>query len=556
MAQAQDTQARNTQARNTQARNTQAQNSKIDSGGEHRLTFHGAGRTVTGSCMLLETHGLRLLVDCGMFQGSKSLQELNYEPFAFDAHRIDAVLLTHAHIDHCGLIPKLVNAGFRGPVHCTEPTRDLLAITLPDSGHIQESEVRRLNARNAQRGRDEIEPLYTEEDALRSVEQCSIVDLEHWFDVGPGVRARYWNAGHILGAASIEVCAGNLHLLFSGDIGPDEKAFYPDPEAPQGFDAVVCESTYGDRDRPDIPMAARRTLLEAEVNEAMARGGNLIIPAFAIERTQELLLDLATLMNQGKIRRHQVFIDSPMANRATEVFHNYRHDLEDLGQTDIFRHPSLHYVTTGQQSMRLNDMTGIIIIAASGMCEAGRIRHHLKHNLWRRDSTVLFAGYQAEGTLGRIIRDGAERVRIQGEEIAVKAHIRSLDHYSAHADQAELLRWINERMPINGGLFLTHGEEKAMEVLARHAASSGLTDAQIFRPKIGETFALAPGERPRSLGGARKLDPRTIHGDWHNDYAALTVDLKDRLQGLSSDRARAEALARMRAVLDEFAHRR
>jgi metallo-beta-lactamase family protein len=519
------------------------------------LTFHGAGRTVTGSCMTFEAAGKQVMVDCGMFQGPKSLQQLNYEPFTFDPSKIDALLLTHAHIDHCGLIPKLVKHGFGGPIYCTEPTKDLLGFTLPDSGHIQESEVRRLNKRNSQRGWDEIEPIYTEADALQAIEQCVLIELEGWIALGNDVQARYWNAGHILGSASIEVSGAGVHGLFSGDIGPDEKAFHPDPEAPQGFDFVVSESTYGDRDKPDVANAKRRALLEAEVEAAMARGGNLIIPAFAIERTQELLLDLATLMNSGHLARHQIFIDSPLANKVTGVFRKHHADLEETGtHGDIFAHPAFHYVTTAEQSMRLNGMTGAIIISASGMCEAGRVRHHLKNNLWRSDSTILFCGYQGEGTLGRVIRDGAERVRIHGDEIAVRAQIRTLDHYSAHADQAELLRWIAERMPIHGALFLTHGEEKAMEVLAGHAEAQGVQ--HVIRPKIGERFDLAPGGRPRSMGGARALTPQTIHGDWHNAYAALEVELKSKLRDLPSDKARSEALARMRRVLDDYAQAR
>ncbi|HMP57514.1 MAG TPA: MBL fold metallo-hydrolase, partial [Novosphingobium sp.] len=284
------------------------------------ITFHGAAGTVTGSCMELRHGGHGLLIDCGLFQGTRTLETLNWQALPFDPASLDAVILTHAHIDHSGLLPKLVRQGYAGPIFCTRPTRDLLYHMLPDAGRIQEGEAERRNRRTDRADEDAIEPIYTEADGLAAWERCEPVDLCAWFEPAPGFRVRLWNAGHILGSASVEVEVGGRRLLFSGDLGPDYKAFHPDPDAPAGLDHVVCESTYGDRTRDDIDIEARRDLLEHEIRTALARGGNLVVPVFALERTQELLLDIARLINAGRLPHPRVFIDSPLATRATEVF--------------------------------------------------------------------------------------------------------------------------------------------------------------------------------------------------------------------------------------------
>jgi metallo-beta-lactamase family protein len=526
------------------------------------LAFHGAARTVTGSCMeLTHTHEgntTRVLVDCGLFQGSKTLQQLNIDPFGFDPRGVDVLLLTHAHIDHCGLIPKLTKTGFTGAIYCTEPTADILAFTLLDSAHIQESEAERLSRRNAQRGRAEVEPIYTQANAQESFEQVRTIALEQWFPIGPGLRARYWNAGHIIGSASIEVEATQpsgrpLKLLFSGDLGPDEKAFYADPDAPKGFDVVVSESTYGNRDRPDVTLSERRAALERAVQAALERGGNLLIPSFAIERTQELLLDLAILMNAGKLPRTQVFIDSPLASKATSVYHKHAHDLEGLpGGGSPFSHPAFHYVETGAQSQQLAKLSGVIILAASGMCEAGRIRHHLKNNLWRPESTVLFVGYQAQGSLGQAIQSGAKYVRIHGEEVRVKCQVHSLENYSAHADRPELARWVQERLPVHGGVFLTHGEPDAMAGLTAELVKLGIGENRVFQPTLDAVYGLAPDTAPVLLTKGRTIAEETLRHDWHNDYADMMAGMKDRLARLPDDTARAKALSQMRRILDEM----
>jgi metallo-beta-lactamase family protein len=514
------------------------------------LTIHGAAQTVTGSCFELSWRGHRLLIDCGLFQGPRSLEALNREPFAFEPSSIEAVLLTHAHLDHSGLLPRLVAEGFRGPIWCTAATRDLLGEMLPDAARIQEQETERRNRRPDRADELAIAPLYTSADAERTLGLITAVELEQQFEPAPGYQARLWNAGHILGSASVEVVAGGIRTLFSGDLGPDHKSFHLDPDGPHGIDHVLCESTYGDREREDMTIERRRSLLETEVKVALARGGNLVIPVFALERTQELLLDLARLINAGKLPNAQVFIDSPLASRATQVFRKHRSELEDLGDGEIFRHPAFHYTESVEASMGINRLSGAIILSASGMCEAGRIRHHLRFNLPRPDSTILFVGFQAQGTLGRTIVDGARRVRISGRDVAVRAQIRRIDSYSAHADRSELIAWIEARKPIRGSMFLTHGEASAIEAL-RADLEPGL--ASVLVPEIGEKYALEAEAPAHRLAAGRADLRQVINRDWQNAYADFSVNLKRQLQEIESAEERTEASARMRKILDELA---
>lgn len=518
---------------------------------EPTLAFHGAARTVTGACFELAHDGRRILVDCGLFQGPRALEALNRGAFRFDPRNIDAVLLTHAHIDHSGLLPRLVRDGFNGDIWCTGPTADLLGVMLPDAGRIQEGDADRRNRRADRRDEAPISPLYTEADAVKAAKQARTTGLGQWFAPAPGIRARLWNAGHILGSASVEVEVGGVRILFSGDLGPEHKAFHADPEAPQGFDHVICESTYGDRDRPAVTIEERRRLLEAEIKAALVRGGNLVVPVFAVERTQELLLDMAALINQGRLPHTNVFIDSPMASRVTRVFGAHAGHLEDLGSGEVFGHPAFHFVEDVAQSIRLNDMSGAIIMSASGMCEAGRIRHHLVHNLPRSDSTVLFVGYQAAGTLGRIILEGAHRVRISGRDVAVRAQIRRIDSYSAHADRTEILDWVAARQPVAGSLFLTHGEAPALEALrrdlqGRHAATA------VAVPEIGERYALHRGGAAKRLATGRADLRDVLERDWQNDYADLAANLKAELRRIADESDRKEAIVRMKAVLADY----
>ncbi|MCB1498017.1 MAG: MBL fold metallo-hydrolase [Bauldia sp.] len=526
-----------------------------------KITFRGGAGTVTGSCYLVEHDGGRFLVDCGMFQGNKTIRELNYAPFPFDPGAIDYLLLTHAHIDHSGLVPKLTRHGFAGPIHATAPTLDLLTFMLPDSGKIQEGEVERKNRTLRRQGKPQIEAIYTQADAEVALENVAPHGLEEWFEPGPGVKARFWNAGHILGAVSIELAIDDggprpLRVLFSGDLGPDEKVFHLAPDAPEGFDYVICESTYGDRDREDITVEARRAALEREIVEAMKRGGNLVIPSFAVERSQELLHDIGVLLAEGRIPASTpVFLDSPLASRVTKVFIRHADTLDDiaLDEAKLFRHPNFRITEDVEDSKAINRISGgAIIISASGMCEAGRIRHHLKNNLWRREATVLFVGYQAPGTLGAIIQGGADEVRIHGSDIKVRATIRSLGSYSAHADQAELLAWIRERLPVSGGIFLTHGEDHAREVLSGLLVGEGVPAERIHLPQLDDVFALKAGKQPlRHAAEATRVRADQIERDWANDYVAFTLALSRRLDAMPDDETKQDLVARLDAVLEE-----
>lgn len=516
-----------------------------------QVTFHGAAGTVTGSCMELRYRGETILIDCGLFQGPRTLEALNREPFAFDVRKLSAVILTHAHIDHSGLLPKLVAEGYGGPVYATPQTRDLLYHMLPDAGRIQESEAERRNLRRDRRDEAPIEPIYTEADSKAAYERIEAAALDDWFEAAPGFKVRLWNAGHILGSASVEIHVGGSRLLFSGDLGPDNKAFHAAPEGPAGLDHVFCESTYGDRVREDVTLEERRTLLEAEIKAALTRGGNLVIPVFALERTQELLLDIAMLINTGRLPHPQVFIDSPLATRATGVFAKHADELEDLGSGEIFRHPSFRYTASATESMRLNTISGAIILAASGMCEAGRIRHHLQHNLARRESTILFVGFQAAGSLGRTILDGAQRVRISGRDVAVRAQIRRIDTYSAHGDQNDLRRWIAARQPIDGSLFLSHGEAGPIETF-RRLLQGEASARSIITPGIGETYSLPPAAPAKRIKTGNVELQQSVERDWQNDYAEFSLRLKKELQAIKSATARREALARMADILHSY----
>jgi metallo-beta-lactamase family protein len=526
------------------------------------IRFCGASRTVTGSCYLFETPAGRFLVDCGLFQGQKTLKELNYGNFPFRPADIDAVLLTHAHIDHSGLLPKLVRNGFAGRILATRGTIDLCSYMLPDAGSIQESEVLALNRRNAARGRAAVTPIYTQTDAIAALQSFAAVEYEKWVDVIPGVRARYWNAGHLLGSASIEIEVDDagppekpIRILASGDIGPDAKLLQPDPDAPAGFDYVISESTYGDRERPPTSPDARRARLAAEVSDAAARKGALLIPAFAVERTQELLVDLVDLMERGQIPPAPIFLDSPLAIRATEVFLKHAESLDPaVDVRRLLNSPQLRFTETVDESKAIAKLTGFhIVIAASGMCDAGRIRHHLRNWLWNTRATVLLVGFQAQGTLGRFLVDGARAVRIQGNEIKVAATIRNIDDYSGHADGSELARWIAARRPIKRGLFLVHGEEPAIAGLAERVSERILPSARVFEPLLDDIYDLSSAApRPLDAARRRRLAPEAVVAlDWHNDMSKLVLDINDRIEAAADDRARGVIIRRLRRALED-----
>ncbi len=521
-----------------------------------RLSFHGAAQAVTGSCYALETSEAHILIDCGLFQGSKTEKELNYRPFPFSPASFDAVLLTHAHIDHSGLLPKLTKDGFGGPIFATPATIDLCSVMLPDSGHIQEMEVAQLNRRNSRRGLPAVQPIYDAAQAGLTITQFRPVSIGVWTPIARGVKARYWNAGHLLGSASIELEVDThtdkpLRLLFSGDIGPAHKLLQPGPTAPKDLDYVICESTYGDVDRQETSPERRLEILENEVDGAAKAGGALLIPSFAVERTQELLVDLVQLMASGRVPNAPIFVDSPLATRASAVFEKHAGDIgngEALRQA--FRSPQVRFTESVEQSKAIARIRGFhVVIAASGMCEAGRIRHHLKEWLWREAATILFVGFQAQGTLGRILLDGASRVRLMGEEVQVRARIRSVDLYSGHADGPELAAWLAARGRISGAVFLTHGETHAIDGLKQRLLRAK-ADLRVLTPALDSAFTLG-GEAFRQIEGPARLAPDSAgQRDWHNELSNLILDIDDAVAQAADERARKQIIRRLRNALE------
>jgi len=465
-----------------------------------KVQFCGAAGTVTGACYLVITENNRFLLDCGMFQGSKALKERNYGDFLFSPQEIDFVLLSHAHIDHCGLLPKLCKAGFKGQVYATKATKELCSVVLPDSGHIQEMEVERKNRKLKRKGEPLLTPIYTADDARRCLDYFQGYDYAAEFEPAPGIKVLFQDAGHILGSAITEIFieenGKTTKIVYSGDLGNVDQPIIEDPTIIDAADVVIMESTYGNRYH--LEAENKLDALARIINKTKSKGGNLVIPSFAVERTQDLIYDIKKLQDQGRIPEMEIYIDSPMAVEATKVFINnpeyYDQEARELMQSNginsIFEGPKINFVLTAEESVALNSVkSGAIIISASGMADAGRIKHHLKHNLWRKESTVLFVGYQAEGTLGRKILDGAKKVRIHGEEIAVKADIEIIDGYSAHADQKGLLDWLHNYKTKPEKVFLVHGEEDALNTLQRLITAEYGIDAEIAA--YGEVYDLA-----------------------------------------------------------------
>ncbi|RYE08350.1 MAG: MBL fold metallo-hydrolase [Hyphomicrobiales bacterium] len=522
------------------------------------IHFHGASGTVTGSCYRVVHPAGQFLVDCGLFQGNRTVRDLNLKPLPFDAARIDFLLLTHAHIDHAGLLPKLTRNGYRKPIWSTPPTAGLLEYLLPDAAGIQESEAERENRKRGRKDDAPAEPLYTMEDASKALDLRQTTDYEVWIEPAPGVRARYWNAGHILGSASIEVevLDGDnkpVRILFSGDIGPDEKVFYNNPDAPAGFDYILCESTYGGRERDDYTLDERRDALKLEINEALRRGGNLVIPAFAVERSQELLHDIGLLIKEGAISPSAVFLDSPLASKVTAVYKKYAAMFDDteLSADELFSDPRFRIIEAVEESKAINQIRGgAIIMSASGMADAGRIKHHLRNNLPRANATVLFVGYQSPGTLGQIILSGAKTVRIHSEEVPVRARIRSMGNYSAHADHTELMHWISKRLPAHGAIFLTHGEDEERTALRQALLNTGIAGDQVILPLLDDAVELRAGGVQAVVPPAtRRLDLNQINADWHNAYSSFIIDLSNRLQSAANDEDRLALMAGLKQKL-------
>lgn len=444
---------------------------------------HGAAKQVTGSCHLVICNDRRVLIDCGMFQGSEETERANAEPFGFDPAEIDALLLTHAHLDHCGRIPLLVRQGFRGRIVTTAATRELARVVMLDAAGIQEEDARRAQRSNRQ-GKSVPPPLYTLDDALHALDFFGAgVDYDETVQVADGIRARFLDAGHILGSASIllELDDGKQQrsMLFSGDLGNPDRPILRDPTPAPAADYVVMESTYGDRPHRSVPDSIEE--MYQAIRDTVARRGNVVIPTFALERTQEILYYLHRGLRDGAIPQHvRVFLDSPMAISATEIFRRHpecfdKDFLDELQHGDPFAMPGLHFTRETSESMAINSIdSGAIILAGSGMCNGGRVRHHLKHNLWRERSSVVFVGYAAESTLARRIIDGAPSVRVFNEEITVRARIWTINGFSAHADQPSLLAWLGDAP--RRKVFLVHGEyARGMQVMEEVLTARGFT---------------------------------------------------------------------------------
>jgi metallo-beta-lactamase family protein len=450
-----------------------------------KLTFYGATEGVTGSSYVLETGNKTILLDCGLFQGSREEEKANKEPFQFEVTKIDAVVLSHAHLDHSGRLPKLVADGYSGPLYMTNPTSELLEVMLKDAASLQQRDTEWENKRRRRAGKAEIEPVYTIEDVEQALSLCDAFGYGSRQEIFDGIEVCFRDAGHILGSSIVEVFISESgvqkKLVFSGDLGNSCAALLRDPEVVEEADVLLLESTYGDRNHRSMDETLQE--FESIIAEASENGGNILIPSFAVGRTQEIIFRLGELYQKGMLRHQAVYLDSPMAIAVTEIYHRYQnvYNSEDAaamhhnapGSLHTFL-PVLRYSTSTEESMALNKVeAGCIIIAGSGMCTGGRIRHHFKHNLWRRNAHVVIVGYQAIGTPGRALVDGAKVFRIGGDKIAVNAAIHTLGGFSAHASQSQLLDWISHFNKPHPRLFLIHGETEAKTALQERLATEG-----------------------------------------------------------------------------------
>ena len=450
-----------------------------------QVHFHGAAGEVTGSMHLLEAAGKRILLDCGMCQGSAEMEASNADPFPFDVESIDALVVSHAHIDHVGRVPLLVKRGFRGPIFAQRASAELMPIMLMDSASLAESDAERFNRRR-KHGEREMQPLYTREDVADAVELLRPQSYDQRFRVLDGIEVAFRDAGHILGSSIVEVWADGRKLVFSGDLGPKGTPILRDPTPVREADLVLMESTYGDRNHKD----RAETIVELGeiLQQAWRDGGNVLIPAFAVGRSQELLYWFARYWDEWNLSRWQVFLDSPMAGKVVEVYGHHHALFDDdaqevwRGKPNPFKLPNLRITASTEESMAINRFErGAIIIAGSGMANGGRILHHLRHNLGRRGAHVVFVGYQGVGTLGRRLVDGAKWVRIHGQDQRVNATMHTVGGLSAHADQRGLLDWFGHFQP-KPQLALVHGEDRAREALAGEIGERDGIEVVLVRP--------------------------------------------------------------------------
>lgn len=442
------------------------------------ITFYGAARQVTGSCYLLESNAVgKILLECGMHQGGDAADRVRKERFDFKPASLDAVILSHGHLDHSGMLPKLVHEGFTGPIHCTPATKGLLKILLEDSWGLYQRDLEHGNTRRQRRGKKQRELEYTEADVKKVLKLCEPVPYKTSFQLSPSAKLCFHDAGHILGAAIVELILSedgkDKRLVFSGDLGNADSALMNNPASLTQADVLMMEGTYGDRNHRDMDNTLDQ--FETVLRDAWQRGGNVMIPAFAIGRTQEIIYHLGCLHQQGKLDNWTVFLDSPMAIDVTQVYDNWLHimDSEDIkcltkaGRDSLEGFlPKLQLTDTPEQSMAINKISsGAIIIAGSGMCTGGRIRHHFKHRIWKENNTIIFIGFQAQGTLGRLLVDGKKHIKMFGDDFFVRANIETLGGFSAHAGQKELIEWAVNFDP-KPRLILIHGENSALETLS------------------------------------------------------------------------------------------
>ncbi len=443
------------------------------------IKFLGAAQEVTGSCHLLSTASLgRTLFDCGMHQGGDAVDRLHEEHFEFNPKEIDQVILSHAHLDHSGMLPKLVQQGFTGPIYCTSATKELLEIMLNDAANIYEHDLERENRRRARQGEEALKPAYDKSAVTQVLKQCVAFSYDEANNLAEGASLRFHDAGHILGSAIVELRFSEKGhektVVFSGDLGKKGAVLMNDPTPLSKADVLLVEGTYGDRDHRNNENTIEQ--FTQILRETWQRGGNVMIPAFAVGRTQELLFDLGRLLQQGNLDNWQIFLDSPMAIAVTRVYDRWLHtmDCREIkplceGDQSLLKDflPRLSLAVTPEESMAINRIkSGAIIIAGSGMCTGGRIQHHFKQRIWNAENTLIFAGYQARGTLGRLLVDGASKIRLFGEEYRVKARIETLGGFSAHAGQSELVEWIS-RFGEQTAIKLVHGEPEALDALSQ-----------------------------------------------------------------------------------------
>ena len=505
-----------------------------------KITFLGAAKTVTGSNFLVEAAGKKFLVDCGMYQGKATEEKENSDPFRFNVNEIDFMLLTHAHIDHSGRIPKLYNEGYRNPIIATKATCDLCTIMLPDSGHIQEMEIEWKNKKRKREGKEPLPPLYTAEEATKSLELFRRVKYDEIIDIDENIKVRFNDAGHMLGSSIIEVWVNENgkteKAVFTGDLGNNDIPLLASPTMIESADYLVMESTYGSR--LHMRNDDKAELFLNIVSETLNNGGTVVIPSFAVGRTQEIVYEINKLKEKRNDEEFKqkyrtlmnvpVFVDSPLAISATEIF---RENM-DLFDDDVkeamkkgdnpLEFPGLQFTRTAEESKALNEMDKpAIIISASGMCEVGRIKHHLKHNLWNPKSTILFVGYQAPGTLGSRLVNGEKKVKIFGEEISVNARIEYIEGYSGHADQEWLLNFIYSFIKKPKHIFLVHGEEDSQIVLRDKILET--TNIPVTIPDFGETYELSD-----EIKMTNKLELTTR-------YKPLRMEVLERMQKLKDE---------------------